>query len=1461
MKDQSKTKQALIKELASLRQRIQEFERSGSERKCEEDALRESEEKYRAIIENMQEGYHEVDLKGNFTFFNESACRMLGYEREELLGMNNRQYSDEENARKIYQVYNRVYRTGEPVKNFEWQIIRKDGDRRDIEVSISLIRDAGGHPAGFRGIVRDITERKRTEAELRKTHSLLSSITEGSTDAIYIKDIQGRYLLFNKEAARVTGKKPEEVIGKDDNFLFPADEAKKVMDGDRRVMETGQVMTYEEVVTTTDGKLTYLSTKGSVYNDEGKVSGLFGIARDITERKQAEEALRNLSQFNHEVISGAAEGIVVYDRELHYLVWNRFMEALTGVPACDVLGQSALDVFPHLREQGVDRLLERALAGETARSQDTPFHSPATGRSGWVMGTYAPHRNGDGVVIGVIATIQDITERKRAEVALKKSEEKYRLIAENMADVVSVLDMNLRFTYVSPSIMFLRGFTVEEAMKQTLDEVMTLESLKIALTAFEEEMKLEASGAADPDRRRTMEVEEYRKDGSIIWVEINLSYMRDENHKAVAILAMTRDITARKQAEEKFREAHRRLDEIIEFLPDATCVIDADGKVIAWNRAAERMTGVPKAEMIGKGEYEYALPFYGERRPVLIDLALLPDAELEKRRYDIAGRSVDTIYGDIYVPNIYGGKGAYLYGAASRLRDAAGNIVGAIESIRDITELKQAEEARRKSEERFKLSMEATNDGLWDWDIKTDAGYFSPMYYHMLGYEVGDFPMKGNSWRELIHPDDCENALRMNMECIEGRREHFEVEFRMKAKNGEWHWIMGRGKCVMRDEQGHALRLVGTHVDITGRKLAEAALRESEERFRNLYQESPIPTFTWQRKEDGFILVDFNKAAIQMTNGKVADIRGKSAVELYGNRPQVLNDMNLCYKERSAITRELTSQHFAPGRFLFVNYGFIPPDLIIVHTEDQTEHKHAEEALRESEDKYRSIFENAVEGFFQSTPAGSFLTVNPAFARIFGYASPEELISTISDISQQYYVNHEDRLRYMEILQEKGAVQNFEFKARRKDGAMVWVSNSTRVIVDEGGNIIRYDGIVEDITERKQMEEEKQSLQERLQRAEKMEALGTMAGGVAHDLNNVLGVVIGYAEMLLMDADESKSASPSLVNIMNGAQRAAAIVQDLLTLARRGVSGREVLNLNKIIADCQKSPEFEKLFSYHPFVRIKADLEPDLLNISGSSVHLGKTLFNLVSNASEAMPKGGILTIKTANRYLDRPIQGYDEVREGDYVVLSVSDTGEGIPAADLKRIFEPFYTKKVMGRSGTGLGLAVVWGTVKDHNGYINVESEEGKGSTFTLYFPVTREDITAEAAAISISEYMGKGESILVVDDVKEQRDLAAGMLRKLNYNVSSVSSGEEAVAYLKEHKIDLLVLDMIMDPGMDGLDTYKEVLEIHPQQKALIVSGFSESDRVITAQDLGAGAYVRKPYVIEKLGLAVKKEVDRK
>ena len=395
--------------------------------------------------------------------------------------------------------------------------------------------------------------------------------------------------------------------------------------------------------------------------------------------------------------------------------------------------------------------------------------------------------------------------------------------------------------------------------------------------------------------------------------------------------------------------------------------------------------------------------------------------------------------------------------------------------------------------------------------------------------------------------------------------------------------------------------------------------------------------------------------------------------------------------------------------------------------------------------------------------------------------------------------------------------------------------------------------ILNDLTDQKRLEAQ-------LQRAQKMEAIGALAGGVAHDLNNILSGLVSYPELLLMEINEDSPLRKPIQTIQRSGEKAVAIVQDLLTLARRGVTVTEVVGLNQIIRDYLASPEFEKLIKYHPGVIVKTHLEDALLNILGSAVHLSKTVMNLVSNASEAMPDGGTVVITTENRYIDQPIQGYDNVEEGDYATLTVSDTGYGISKEGLEKIFEPFYTKKVMGRSGTGLGMTVVYGTVKDHKGYIDVRSTEGKGTRFTLFFPVTREKYVEEKSSVKIDDYMGRGETILIVDDVEEQRFIASGILEKLGYTVKAVSGGEEAVELLKQRAVDLVILDMIMDPGMSGLETYRKIVDIRPRQKAIITSGFSETKDVKEAQKLGAGRYIKKPYTMEKIGLAVKEELER-
>jgi len=398
-----------------------------------------------------------------------------------------------------------------------------------------------------------------------------------------------------------------------------------------------------------------------------------------------------------------------------------------------------------------------------------------------------------------------------------------------------------------------------------------------------------------------------------------------------------------------------------------------------------------------------------------------------------------------------------------------------------------------------------------------------------------------------------------------------------------------------------------------------------------------------------------------------------------------------------------------------------------------------------------------------------------------------------------------------------------------------------------------------EIEDRIRSEQARLQLEKRLLRAQKMEAIGTLAGGVAHDLNNILAGIVSYPELILLDLPEEHPLRKPLLRIQSSGERAAAIVQDLLTLSRRGVVVSEVINLNTILQNYLSSPEFQKMKSYHPNIRTDVSLQSDPGNILGSQIHLSKTIMNLLTNAAEAMPEGGRITIVTQDRYVDMPISGYDDVKEGDYVSLAVSDEGTGISKADIERIFEPFFTRKEMGRSGTGLGMSVVWGTVKDHDGYIDVQSCEGQGTTFTLYFPLSRSQLPESEPSVSIESYKGNGETILVVDDVEEQRQIATQLLQKLGYSVHDVSSGEAAVEYLQTESADLVMLDMIMPPGIGGLETYRKILALHPEQKAIIACGFSESTQVQEAQLLGAGCYIKKPYSLENIGLAVKKELN--
>ena len=773
------------------------------------------------------------------------------------------------------------------------------------------------------------------------------------------------------------------------------------------------------------------------------------------------------------------------------------------------------------------------------------------------------------------------------------------------------------------------------------------------------------------------------------------------------------------------------------------------------------------------------------------------------------------------------------------------------EAERNITDRKLAEEALRESEEKYRLVVENADEAI---SIAQDGThkFVNRRVLEIMGYSKEE--LTSRPFTEFVHPDDRQIVLeRYTKRRMKNEEIPNVYPLRIIAKDGTVKWIEIHAILVCWDGKPATLNFF---TDITERRLADEALRVSELRYQTIFETTGTT-----------MLIIEEDMTISLANQKFESLTGYKREEVEGKKKWTdfvekgdLEKMISRHRSRRRADSDPVKKDYEfrlvhkDGRLknILLTVDIIPDTKkSIASLMDITERIQAEATVNYQRRLLRQVIDADTNLIFVKDREGRYLLANQATASLHG-TSPDALLGwTDADLGVAPDEALKRRKDDLDVLKNGSTKFISEESRTRQSGEVRYYQTTKCPMEDDTGKRTRILAVGVDITERKRMEES-------LNRAEKMESLGRLAGGVAHDLNNVLGVLVGYSELLLLNLPKDSPLVRYADSILQSSLRGAVIIQDLLTLARRGVTVSEVVDLNRVVSDYLGTPEFEKLKSYHPNVKVRTELEERLLHIKGSPVHLGKTIMNLVSNAAEAISDQGEVTIRTENRYIDRPVRGYDHMQEGDYVVLTVSDSGNGISAQDLGKIFEPFYTKKVMGRSGTGLGLAVVWGTVKDHNGYIDVQSEEGKGTIFTLYFAVTREELT-RAKEKSPAAYTGRGESILVVDDRREQRELAVNMLGWLGYRVEALASGEEAVDYLRNNDVDLVVLDMIMDPGIDGLETFRRIIEIKPAQKAVIVSGFSETDRVRQAQEIGVGSFVRKPYILENIGLAVRKELD--
>jgi signal transduction histidine kinase len=452
------------------------------------------------------------------------------------------------------------------------------------------------------------------------------------------------------------------------------------------------------------------------------------------------------------------------------------------------------------------------------------------------------------------------------------------------------------------------------------------------------------------------------------------------------------------------------------------------------------------------------------------------------------------------------------------------------------------------------------------------------------------------------------------------------------------------------------------------------------------------------------------------------------------------------------------------------------------------------------------------------------------------YADPEILLRLI---------HPEDQQQLERLFQGTDVPKEMYVRWQHVEGRHVWTELHNVLVHDNQGALVAVEGIARDITEQKEMEE-------RLLRAQRLETAGRIAGQVAHDFNNLLSPLVAYPQLIRRQLPAGHAAAKLCDSLEKAAQQMARINEDLLALGRRGHFNLEPVDLNLVVEQAlEQLPEGSKRLD------IALHLASDLPQVNGSEAQLLRAVLNLLTNAWEAMWDGGRLTISTELSQVDKPFGRYNLVEVGEYARLEINDTGAGIAPEMLDKIFDPFFTtKRAEKRRGSGLGLSIVQGIVSDHRGYIDVESELGRGTSFIVYLPINRQavrDMPEEGPCEGC-------ESILVVDDDDLHNGVTRELLETLGYQVSTASSGEEAVHFLSQHQVDLLVLDMVMSPGMDGVEVYRRALNFHPGQKAIILSGYSESESVEEAQALGAGAFLRKPVTLEKLARAVRLELER-
>lgn len=1023
---------------------------------------------------------------------------------------------------------------------------------------------------------------------------------------------------------------------------------------------------------------------------------------------------------------------------------------------------------------------------------------------------------------------QRITELEAAQAEQKRIDQDVKLPAQILEKIVQILesavdsiyihDAEGNFIYVNEAAARSHGYTKEELLKTNLRKLNVPDSSEI----FDRHMKKvleEGDGIC--------EIVHYRKDGSVLPLEINTRAVEFDGN--MVLFSDARDITERKRAEEALRDREARYRYLFEHSHIANALVGLDGKIIDANQSAAELYGYDKSEIIGKSLLEFFTPESGVKAAEAI-AGGLQGTYTEPTEFDVITKK---------------GPRTFLFPGGYHVVLEGGKETGFLISAVDITEHNKAEHAMKRSEEKYRTILEEMQDGYFEVDLGGNFTFINDAICRQLGYSREE--LIGMNNRTITAKDDIENVYQVFNQVYQEGRPIRDFTFKIVRKDGS----VGQGELAvfpLRNEKGDIIGFRGIGRDVAERLLMIEALRRSEERYRTVLDEMEEAYYELDLAGN---LTFFNDALIRKVSRSREELMGMGYKEYTSAK-----DLERVYRA--------FSQVYKTGKPLKgISLQVIRMDGIIISSEDTvlplknkageimgfrgvshdvTERLQMMEALRRSEERYRTMLEEMEEAYYEVDLKGNFTFFSDALCRQLGYSREE-----IMGLSYQVYVPPENSKKVFEVyntVYRTGEPHKlFTSSQIKKDGTRIYTEDSIFPMRDEEGKIIGFRGISRDITDRKQRDEERKQLEQKAQFASRLASVGELASGVAHEINNPLTAVIGYAHLLLDRKDIPVDIKRDVEVINEGAQRVAGIIKKLLVFARQTKPERTYVDVNEII---NTTLELRAYSLQGSNIKVILQFDPDLPMTVADPGQLQQVFLNLIMNA-EAEVKlahgGGKLAIKTEQM--------------GDNLRVSFKDNGLGIAKENLERIFNPFFTTRKVGQ-GTGLGLSVCHGIVTEHKGRIWAESQLGKGATFIVELPIVNENKQLEMPEPVVRETRKASRAkILVVDDELVIRQFVSQILAEEGHEVEAVDSAEGALEEVNSKEYQAIMLDIKM-PGMSGIELYQHFQKISPPlaDKVVFITGDVMGTSTMTFLSKTKAPYIIKPFDAKQL----KAEINR-